>query len=294
MDLDDLVQAAVEAGYFGTVSDWETRPGINELLELLDQSKRSPVYSELQEDPDMIALDESLKDLDQELTESGIDLNQSNKAIREQLEQWQRQFRDTAWEPDKARIERSTGGGHALRHPTYESYLEELDVFAKQGGVSREQLIEEWKLARNDQEFLEERTREVNEYVEEPVRPLMQQVYDMGGTPYGSNAFGPGRKGVQYVDKTGNHQFLSLSSMETETTPQGEQTLVEGVKPVTTQDLLEVEAKRPLRGGEAEAGPLFDVEGRSQMDLVEEVRKAEPEKKAAGGFIDKPLYERTI
>ena len=61
--------------------------------------------------------------------------------------------------------------------------------------------------------------------------------------------------------------------IKTEDTPQGIQTLVEGVEPVTTKDLLEVEAKRPLRGGEAEAGPLFDVEGRAQTDLVEESRK---------------------
>ena len=164
MDLDDLAVAAYEAGYFGTVPDWEVSPGINELLELLDQSTRSPVYSELEGDPDMIAWEESISDLDRQLTERGIDLKQSNKAIREQL-----------------------------------------------------------------------------------AEPLVEETYEE--IPF-----------------------------ETEPTPQGIQTLVEGVEPVTTQDLLEVEAERPLRGGEAEAGPLFDIEGRAQMDLVEEA--ASPEKPA--------------
>jgi len=182
MDLDDLVRAAQEAGYFGTTSDWEVGPDINQLLKLLDQSKRSPVYSEFEEDPDKVGWQEALDDLDRRMSELGIDLNQSNKAIRKELK------------------------------------LEELADAV-----------------------------------------LEKEAADRGET-YQDIPFG------------------------TETTPQGEQTLMEGVDPVTTQDLLEVEAERPLRGGEAEAGPLFDVEGRAQMDLVDESRKTEPESPPTGRY----------
>ena len=57
----------------------------------------------------------------------------------------------------------------------------------------------------------------------------------------------------------------------TEPTPQGEQVLIEGVEPVSTRARLAVEGERPLRGGEAEAGPLFDEGARAQQDLLDQI-----------------------
>lgn len=60
----------------------------------------------------------------------------------------------------------------------------------------------------------------------------------------------------------------------TEPTPQGEQALIPGVKPVMTPERLAVEGKRPLAGPVAPFGetPLGDVAGRGQMDIVEATR----------------------
>ena len=143
------------------------------------------------------------------------------------------------------RIEQSTGGGTALRHPTYKSYVAEIDQLAKQSNVSRKQWIDELKLAKNNSEFLKERIKEINEYVEEPVKPLMQEVYDMGGSPYGSNAYGPGRKGVRYTDKSGKDQFLALKT-KPEINMKGTGTVRSMIDPSQQTKPLETQEQRDI------------------------------------------------
>lgn len=66
----------------------------------------------------------------------------------------------------------------------------------------------------------------------------------------------------------------------TEATPAGEQQLIPGVEPVSARALAELEAQRPLTGGDAAppAGGLFDDAARAQMDLMDSpaVRRADP------------------
>lgn len=58
-------------------------------------------------------------------------------------------------------------------------------------------------------------------------------------------------------------------SAATERTAAGEQTLLEGVKPVSTKEKLQAEAAKPMRGGDASMpeGGLFDLESRKQMTI---------------------------
>ena len=66
----------------------------------------------------------------------------------------------------------------------------------------------------------------------------------------------------------------------TETTPEAEQPVAPGVKPITLRDRLEWRARQPMapkRNPDAAQKPcdlgLFDVEGRRQIDWINEMRK---------------------
>lgn len=62
--------------------------------------------------------------------------------------------------------------------------------------------------------------------------------------------------------------------MFSEATPAGEQALIPGIAPVMTADLIAVEAARPMRGGNAPAGGLFDDAARAQRDLIDMIPDA--------------------
>lgn len=66
----------------------------------------------------------------------------------------------------------------------------------------------------------------------------------------------------------------------TEATPAGEQQLIPGVEPVTPRAVAELQAQRPLTGGDAAppAGGLFDDAARAQLELLDSpaVRRADP------------------
>ena len=71
--------------------------------------------------------------------------------------------------------------------------------------------------------------------------------------------------------------------LPTETTPEGEQTVAPGVKPITLRDRLEWRARQPMvpkRNPNALQKPcdlgLFDVEGRRQIDWIDETRRGKP------------------
>ncbi len=78
---------------------------------------------------------------------------------------------------------------------------------------------------------------------------------------------GAGRSGVELPVDT-------PPARSSEATPAGEQGLVPGVAPVTTRERLQVEAERPLAGGAAPAGGLFDEDGRAQIDLLDAIGAA--------------------
>lgn len=71
--------------------------------------------------------------------------------------------------------------------------------------------------------------------------------------------------------------------LPTETTPEGEQIVAPGVKPLTLADRLAVRAAQPIAPKRNPTAPqkpcdlgLFDVEGRRQIDWIDEARKDKP------------------
>ncbi|TPN57172.1 hypothetical protein [Mesorhizobium sp. B1-1-7] len=75
----------------------------------------------------------------------------------------------------------------------------------------------------------------------------------------------------------------------TEKTAAGEQTLLEGVKPVSTKEKLEAQGAKPLKGGDKALpeGGLFDLESRKQLDIWD----AMPAAKNADGTVLHATYE---
>lgn len=74
---------------------------------------------------------------------------------------------------------------------------------------------------------------------------------------------------------------LFSTRLETETTPEGEQTLVPGVRPATLEDRLEARMAGPMapkRNPNARQKPLdiglFDRAARNQLDLLDFLRAA--------------------
>ena len=71
--------------------------------------------------------------------------------------------------------------------------------------------------------------------------------------------------------------------LPTETTPEGEQIVAPGVKSITLNDRLDWQMRQrmaPKRNPDAAQKPcdlgLFDVEGRRQIDWIDEMRKGKP------------------
>jgi hypothetical protein len=81
-------------------------------------------------------------------------------------------------------------------------------------------------------------------------------------------------------------------SAAAERTAAGEQTLLDGVKPVSTKEKLEAKGNKPLRGGDAAPpeGGLFDLESRKQMSIWD----AMPAAKSADGDILHATHETMI
>ena len=77
--------------------------------------------------------------------------------------------------------------------------------------------------------------------------------------------------------------MTSRPELPTETTPEGEQIVAPGVKPITLKDRLDWRMRQPIapkRNPDAAQKPcdlgLFDVEGRRQIDWIDEMRKGKP------------------
>jgi hypothetical protein len=95
--------------------------------------------------------------------------------------------------------------------------------------------------------------------LENPVEPATPQALEA------AEALAPPARDTQTLD------------MFSEATPAGEQGLIPGIAPVSTADLIAVEAARPMRGGDAPAGGLFDEAARTQRDLIDMIPAASRE-----------------
>lgn len=107
--------------------------------------------------------------------------------------------------PEK-RIESSAGGGITLQWPDYKTFLEQT----RATGIPDNEVANATGIF-NEQDFLRFREQEISQYVEGPVQDVVRRVYAKGGIPYSSNAYGPGRKGVEYEDAAGNRLYEPLT-----------------------------------------------------------------------------------
>lgn len=117
---------------------------------------------------------------------------------------------------DRNRIERSSGGGVALQWPTYKVYLDN----ARATGIPDSEIANVTGI-KNEQDFLRVREEEISEYVEGPAQITIRRVYAKGGTPFSSNAYGPGRKGVEYEDASGRKLYEPLTEDDVRAYEQG-------------------------------------------------------------------------
>jgi hypothetical protein len=79
------------------------------------------------------------------------------------------------------------------------------------------------------------------------------------------------------------------AQQQTEVTAAGEQSLLPGVAPVSERDRLQLQAEKPLRGGEQApaAGGLFDEGARKQVDLLDAIAVSERSDGAGARFISR-------
>jgi len=116
-----------------------------------------------------------------------------------------------------------------------------------------------------------------------------------GGDEGESSLRQPGDTPEPATPEAGELAALALTEARrpsTEKTAAGEQQLIEGVKPVSTKEKLDAQAKKPMRGGDAAPpeGGLFDLESRKQMSIWD----AMPAAKNADGSILHATHETMI
>lgn len=72
---------------------------------------------------------------------------------------------------------------------------------------------------------------------------------------------------AQIAERVKREESGAGAQPKTERTAQGEQTLIPGVAPITDRQRAEAGMTKPMRGGDAPAGGLFDEGARNQQDL---------------------------
>lgn len=127
---------------------------------------------------------------------------------------------------ESKRIKESTGAGVALQYPSYKAFLDTV----RQAGLPDEEVASVTGI-RNEEDFLRVREDEISQYVEEPAKNALRRVYERGGSPYSSNAFGPGLKGVLYEDKDGTKKFEPISPEDYGESSTGPAEAVSAVEP---------------------------------------------------------------
>ena len=94
----------------------------------------------------------------------------------------------------------------------------------------------------------------------------------------------------------GGNRTSQAGPRKSETTDAGEQTLIDGVEPVTDKAKAEVQMNKPKRGGDAAADfGLFDANARNQQDMFDAPKpkaKAAPEKSAGTGILGSLSQEK--
>jgi len=89
-----------------------------------------------------------------------------------------------------------------------------------------------------------------------------------GGGEVGATGGGRGGERLGAQAAAIGTERLGGPALTTERTAQGEQTLIPGVEPITDRQRLEAEGAKPLRGGNAAPGGMFDTDARAQGDLL--------------------------
>ena len=132
---------------------------------------------------------------------------------------------------EEKRIEESAGNGVTLQYPNYRTFLEE----AQKTGMSADDVADITGV-KNEQDFLNLREQEIKQFVEAPAQDAVRRVYEMGGQPYSSNAYGPGQKGVEYIDQSGTKKFEPLTpAAATTASPTTPPEAPRGTEPVTSE-----------------------------------------------------------
>ena len=73
--------------------------------------------------------------------------------------------------------------------------------------------------------------------------------------------------------------MTKIAQPQTEMTPEGEQAVIDGVRPLTLRDRLQFQAGLPLeaKGSQKPCDlGLFDLDARRQIDWLDELRKLNP------------------
>lgn len=219
---------------------------------------------------------------------------------------------DSAEKQAGVRIERSTGGGATLQHPTYQSYLDAV----RATGIPDSE-IEAATGIKTEEDFLKAREIEMQEYVEGPAQNAVRRVYEKGGSPFSSNAFGPGRKGVDYTASDGSSQFEPL--LESDVLEAPEAVSVEPVSPIGLAEEAAVEApeavietpeapstvgsvpfmmtnkiRSDLRGRGYTEEQIFNMRPEEAQDILGRPPEAPPEQLSAGPLPEVAPTPKTV
>jgi hypothetical protein len=163
--------------------------------------------------------------------------------------------------------------------------VEIISVLKKRGGDA-EILVD--RMLEREVDFAELPAREVSDYEEVPIGVYEADQGLSIGEPkpqakgnVGPSAEGAGRQGQDPKPaRSGTEGAGNDRGPVSETTGAGDQTLIDGVQPISQRDRLEAAQNRALRGSDAPADDgLFDVTGRSQTDMFSD--PASPEAKVA-------------
>lgn len=164
---------------------------------------------------------QKLKDQDK-VTEDPDNPNPGNIEMKEEemLEEDDIDTLDESFVDEPKRIKESAGSGQVLRYPNFKAYVDDTRKLITEGaldpqttGIKGKELEKETKKVlkqfgvTTQKEFNKLREKEINQFVEEPAQDALKKVYNIGGFPVQSNAYGQGPKGVTYKKTPDSDDF---------------------------------------------------------------------------------------
>lgn len=152
------------------------------------------------------------------------------------------------------RIKEAAGQGMALPFPTYEAFLA-----SAREAASPEEIAETTGIA-NAASFHRIRGQEILRFVEEPVREALDRVYEKGGQPFSSNAYGPGKKGVTYIDQAGRQAFEPMQPAPAEAESVRQDAQETPVKPESQTEFGQAETEFGQTGTPLDTAGLTPVD----------------------------------